>query len=160
MEGAREATRADLPRVAELARVGIAELTETKGGAVWARREARAEPVDDSLGAAIDDPDQLVLAGTVDDVVVGYAAARLEQLRDGAELAILDDLYVEAEAREVAVGEALMNGVLDWARARRCIGVDSLALPGNRATKNFFESFGLVARAIVVHRPLIEGDPP
>ena len=25
---------------------------------------------------------------------------------------------------------------------------------GDRATKNFFETFGLVARGIVVHRPL------
>ena len=35
-----------------------------------------------------------------------------------------------------------------------CFGVDSLALPGDRHTKNFFESFGLVARAIIVHRSL------
>jgi hypothetical protein len=32
--------------------------------------------------------------------------------------------------------------------------VDSLALPGDRHTKNFFEAFGLVARAIVVHKTL------
>ena len=38
------------------------------------------------------------------------------------------------------------------AAAQGCFGVDSLALPGDRHTKNFFESFGLVARAIVVHR--------
>ena len=30
----------------------------------------------------------------------------------------------------------------------------ALAGAGERATKNFFERFGLVARAIVVHRPL------
>jgi hypothetical protein len=32
-----------------------------------------------------------------------------------------------------------------------------MALPGNRATKNFFETFGRTARAIVVHRTL---NPP
>ena len=36
--------------------------------------------------------------------------------------------------------------------------MDSLALPGDRATKNFFETHGLVARAITVHRRLT--DPP
>jgi hypothetical protein len=40
------------------------------------------------------------------------------------------------------------------------IGIDALALPGDRATKNFFETFGLKARAIVVHRSLMATDPP
>jgi hypothetical protein len=47
-----------------------------------------------------------------------------------------------------------MEAVLAWAGERGCVGVDALALPGSRETKNFFESFGLVARAIVVHRDL------
>ena len=153
-EAARAAVADDVGRLAELARAAIEELRVTKGGAVWARRDARPEPVDDSLAAAIADPDQHVVAGTIDDVIVGYAAVRTEVLRDSGRLAVLDDLYVEPEARGVAVGEALMDAVLVWCRDRGCIGVDSLALPGNRATKNFFERFGLVARAIVVHRRL------
>ena len=52
------------------------------------------------------------------------------------------------------LGEALMNAVLGWCRDKGCRGVDSLALPGNRAAKNFFESFGLTARQILVHRSL------
>ncbi|NIR35956.1 MAG: hypothetical protein GWN79_05560 [Actinobacteria bacterium] len=47
-----------------------------------------------------------------------------------------------------------MEAVLDWARTRGCEGIDSLALPGDRHTKNFFETFGLVARALRVHRAL------
>jgi len=47
-----------------------------------------------------------------------------------------------------------MDLVLEWCDARGCRGVDSLALPGERATKNFFERYGLTARAIIVHRPL------
>jgi hypothetical protein len=39
-------------------------------------------------------------------------------------------------------------------RGGGCVGIDALALPGNRQTKNFFESFGFTARAIVVHRRL------
>ena len=52
-----------------------------------------------------------------------------------------------------------MDEILVWCRSQGCIGVDSLALPGNRETKNFFESFGLVARAIVVHRSLGGAEP-
>jgi hypothetical protein len=34
------------------------------------------------------------------------------------------------------------------------VGIDAVALPGMRETKNFFEAAGLVARAIVVHKAL------
>ena len=52
-----------------------------------------------------------------------------------------------------------MNLVLDELRAAGCIGIDSRALPGDRETKNFFESFGLKARLLTVHRSF-DGDPP
>ncbi len=159
MEAARPARRDELPRLAELADAAIAELTATKGGAMWSRREARPEPVAESLAAALDADDQLVLVGTVDDVVIGYAAVRVETLRSGERLGVVDDIYVEPGARAVGVGEAMMDAVLDWCRHQGCIGVDSLALPGNRETKNFFESFGLVARAIIVHRSLRPPEP-
>jgi GNAT superfamily N-acetyltransferase len=154
IEAARPASSDDLPRIAELARAAVAELSSTKGGEVWARREARQEPMDDSLAADLANPDALMLVGTIDDAVIGYAVATIEDLTDGTELARLNDVYVEPEARGVGVGELLLDAVVAWANARRCSGIDSLALPGNRETKNFFESFGLVARAIVVHRPL------
>jgi GNAT superfamily N-acetyltransferase len=95
-----------------------------------------------------------VVAGTLDGTVVGYGLVRVERLDDGTLLGVIDDIYVDPGARAVGIGEALMNHMLDWCRSQGCFGVDSLALPGDRHTKNFFESFGLVARAIIVHRPL------
>ncbi|QGG95278.1 GNAT family N-acetyltransferase [Actinomarinicola tropica] len=154
MESARPARPEDLPRIAELAAAVIEELTPMRGGEIWARQTARSLPVDGELASALDDPDQLLVVGEVDGTTIGYAAVRIERLRDGGALAVLDDLYVEPDARGVGVGEAMMDQVVEWATAQGCIGIDSVALPGNRATKNFFESFGLVARAIVVHRPL------
>jgi GNAT superfamily N-acetyltransferase len=154
IEAARPASSDDLPRIAELARAAIAELRSTKGGEVWARREARKEPIDDLLAADLDSANAFVLVGAIDDAVIGYAVAVIEELSDGSKLARLTDVYVEPEARGVGVGELLLDAVVAWAAERRCAGIDSLALPGNRETKNFFESFGLVARAIVVHRPL------
>jgi GNAT superfamily N-acetyltransferase len=134
--------------------MGIAEHAGERGGPIFVRREARAEPIDASLKAAVADPDQLVLAGTYEDAVVGYAAARVDPLHDGARLAVLTELFVEPEAREVGIGDALMAAVLAWASEHGCVGVDSIALPGDRETKNFFESNGLVARAIIVHKAL------
>jgi GNAT superfamily N-acetyltransferase len=154
IEAARPASSDDLPRIADLARAAIDELRSTKGGEVWARREARKEPIDESLAADLANTDAVVLVGAIDDAVIGYAVAVIEKLADGSELARLTDVYVEPEARGVGVGEMLLDAVVAWATERGCTGIDSLALPGNRETKNFFESFGLVARAIVVHRPL------
>jgi GNAT superfamily N-acetyltransferase len=154
VEGARLATAMDTERLVELARVGIAELSTQKGGIVWQRHAARTEPLDEGLEADLADAATQVLVGTLDDVVVGYAVTTVEALSDETRLAVVRDLYVEPEARGVGVGACLMDAVLAWATDQRCLGVDALALPGSRATKNFFESFGLVARAIVVHRDL------
>ncbi len=154
MEGVRPAGTDDLPRLTALAREVIDELADQKGGIVWRRHAARGEPVEDGLTADLDDPDTLVLVGTIDDSVIGYAVTTIEAVADEGHLAVVRDLYVEPGARGVGVGAAMMDAVLAWAGERGCIGVDALALPGSRATKNFFEGFGLVARAIVVHRSL------
>lgn len=152
MDAARPAAVAEVPRLAELCRSALAELgARERGGRVFVAREARAEPVEAGLQADIVDPDVLVLAGTLDDVVLGYATGRIEGLRDGSSLGIIDELFVEPDARAVGVGEAMMEQLLDWFRQRGCSGVDSTALPGARETKNFFEESGFTARLLVMH---------
>ena len=102
------------------------------------------------------DPADHLVVGTVDEVVVGYGWSRLETLHDGTSLLVVSDLYVDPEARAIGVGEAMMDQLVAHARAAGAIGIDAIALPGDRHTKNFFETFGLTARAIVVHRSLLE----
>ena len=123
---------------------------------MFVAREARAEPMESSFRSDLEDPTACLLAGTLDDVILGYAAVRTETLTDGTTLGRISDLYVEPGGREVGVGEALMDAVLAWCRDRHCAGVDAMALPGDRATKNFFESNGFTARLLVVHRRLDE----
>jgi ribosomal protein S18 acetylase RimI-like enzyme len=154
VEAVRHATHDDIACIAELARAAVAELSATKGGTVWARREGRIEPIEASIHAAISDEDAVSLVGTIDDVVVGYALAAVEMLTDGGRLARLTDIYVDPGAREVGIGELLLDAVLTWATEGGCFGIDSIVLPGNRETKNFFEAAGMVARAIIVHRSL------
>ncbi|HUF32375.1 MAG TPA: GNAT family N-acetyltransferase [Acidimicrobiales bacterium] len=154
MEGARLATRDDVARLADLVVEAIAEQATGRGGPVWSQREARGVPAAASLEEAVADPDRFVVVGTINDVVVGFAAAHVEELRNAELLGVVTDIYTEADARGVGVGEAMINEVLDWCRGRGCSGVDALALPGNRSTKNFFETFGFTARAIIVHRSL------
>jgi GNAT superfamily N-acetyltransferase len=153
-ESVRAATSDDLDELIHLAGAAIAEKREQKGGAVWERRESRHAVLRASLAEAVEAHDHQVVVGLLHGVPVGYGVARVDVLGDGGRLGIIEDLYVDPAAREVGMGEALMDRLLDWCRGQDCFGVDSLALPGDRATKNFFESFGLVARAIVVHKTL------
>jgi GNAT superfamily N-acetyltransferase len=153
-EGSRPAVSADLPRLVELVAQAVEELQAGRGGAVWARREARQAPYEPLLAEQLADPDHRVVVGTLDDLVLGYAVARIERLPDGGLLGVVDDLYTEPGGRALGLGEAMMHDLVAWCSERGCFGIDSLALPGDRHTKNFFEAFGLVARAIVVHRSL------
>jgi GNAT superfamily N-acetyltransferase len=154
VEGARPATENDLPRLVELARAAIAELTPMKGGAVWAAREARPEPIEESLKASLADEHTRVVVGTIDDVPIGYAAVRVEVLHDGSRLGVVDDIFVEEEARQVGVGEAMMGDLVAWCEEQGCAGMDAMALPGHRSTKNFFEESGFTARNLVMHHRL------
>jgi GNAT superfamily N-acetyltransferase len=151
---ARPATADDLPALVTLATAAIEELSPNRGGEVWRRHMARPMPPGDSLREDLADPDAHVVVGAIDGTVIGYGVLRLEHLRDGSTLGVISDLFTLEGARGVSVGEEVMDALIAWATERGCFGVDSLALPGDRHTKNFFESFGLVARAIVVHRSL------
>jgi L-amino acid N-acyltransferase YncA len=95
-----------------------------------------------------------VVVGTIDDVVLGFGVARVELLRSGARLGVVTDLFVETDARGVAVGEELVGALIAFCTERECIGIDALALPGHRATKNFFEQHHFTARMLVMHRRL------
>ena len=151
MEAVRLATEDDVAALAELCRAALAEMEPARGGHIYVRRESRAEPIEVGLSAAVDARDHHVLAGTLDDVVLGYAVGRVEQLRGGEGLGVIEDLYVDPEGRGVGLGEALIEALLQWFEERRVAGVDAVALPGDRATKNFFETAGFSARLLVMH---------
>lgn len=146
-EAARPALVDDLPVLGELHRLATEELREQRGGALWARQTGRDAP----LVLDLADPGSGAWIGAIDDEPVGYALAHVEPI-DGGTLAVLTDVFVLPGARGVGVGEALLDAAMAWAEAQGCAGIDSIALPGMRESKNFFETAGMVARAIAVHR--------
>jgi len=154
MEGSRPASAEDLPRIAELAELARDELVPMKGGALWSAREAVAEPFEDAYRAFIDRDDALVVVGTVDETVIGFGVLTLERLRTGETLGVISDLFVEPGARGIGVGEEMADDLVAFCVAHGCTGIDALALPGHRTTKNFFEGSGFTARALVMHRAL------
>ena len=127
----------------------IEELRPTRGGDIYFARDARAGDPPTGPG---------VWVGTIDDVVVGFTACHVEDLRDGRRLGVIDEIFVEEEARSVGVAEAMVLAAVEWFSSEGCAGIDAHALPGARATKNFFEENGFTARLLVMHKRL--GDEP
>lgn len=159
MEACRPATPGDVATIATLARDMLAELIALRGGPLLAVREARPEPLEAAYTDLLAREDARVVVGTIDEVVVGFGVIEVEHLRSGDRLGVITDLYVEPDARAVGVGEAIIDALVAFCRSRGCLGVDARALPGHRATKNFFEARGFTARALVMHHRLVEGDP-
>lgn len=155
-ETARSARPEDIEQLVSIAVDHARSIVDERGADLMLRRELAytAEELDSLLSEAMDDDGSDLVAGLYHGVPFGYGLVRYEKLSDGSSLARLDQLLVDPDARKVGVGEAIMNLVLDLARDRGCFGVDSRALPGDRETKNFFESFGLKARQLIVHLTL------
>lgn len=162
MEEVRVATEDDLDELVRLAEGARAELGEERGGPMWQLLHGRPDPLPATLVADLSEAASaagVVLVGLWAGAPAGYAAAHREQLGDGTAIAVVSDVYVEPGFRGVGLGDALMTELLGWAVDHGCRGIDALALPGMRQSKNFFERFGLTARAILVHRDLVARPP-
>ena len=157
-EAVRPATPDDLPAIVGLVEALRAELTPMRGGRIWSVREARWGNPGEVYGALLNDAATRVVAGTLDDVVVGFGVVTIEVLADGGKLGVVTELFVDPEGRAVGVGEAMLGAMVAFCSREGCVGVDALALPGHRAAKNFFEESGFTARAIVMHHALENGD--
>ena len=112
-ESARTAVPADVAAVVPHVAAAGDEKRQQKGGPLWFRRERRWGDPEPELLAALGADDHEVAVGTIDDVVVGYGLVRAERLRDGSLLGVIDDIYVDPEARSVGVGEAVMDHLID-----------------------------------------------
>jgi GNAT superfamily N-acetyltransferase len=75
-------------------------------------------------------------------------------LVQGQRIATVVRVFVTAPARQVGIGDALINASKDAARQRGCVRIDALSLPGDRETKNLYERNGLTARLIVAANDL------
>jgi GNAT superfamily N-acetyltransferase len=80
---------------------------------------------------------------------VGYACLEIDGDR-----AIITELFVEPPARSAGVGHLLIDALLTRSGAAGCMTIDASALPGDRATKNFFEAHAMTARLLIVSRRL------
>ncbi|MBC8364468.1 MAG: GNAT family N-acetyltransferase [Actinobacteria bacterium] len=152
MESARLATPEDRKALGNLADRARLEMGEKRGGDILDRLDVDRDLPAGSIDRVLDRPGGVVVVGCIDDTPVGFGTMLVDAAADARPHAVVEQIYVDPGGRAVGVGEAMINLLIVEATALGAIGIESVALPGDRATKNFFESQGMVARAIIVHR--------
>lgn len=95
-----------------------------------------------------------LMVGEYDGVVVGLLAVSAAAGPKGLTNGLIECCYVETGARGVGVGTTLMEAAVDWCTESGCAGVDALALPGDRTTKQRLEAAGFSARLLTLNRRL------
>lgn len=159
---ARPAAAEDLLQLEELRQHLLAGLDDRRGGPALAACLLGGEPLDRRLARARSDT-ACLFAGTIDGLVVGMAGATCAPGRRGASgerTVALDLLYVAPPARRVGIATELLTALSRWGTARGCTDLDAPALPGDRALKSLFESYGLRARLLMLSGPLRSPEEP
>jgi len=149
---ARIAAEDDVPSLARLYRV--LELEMTALHRMWSLADGLEEPIESSFLHLINDPEAIVAIGEIDTYPFGFVVARVEEMlpqAGGEQVGSIRLVFVEQEAREVALGETMRDYVMDLLRQRGISKFDAHVLPGHRLAKNFFEAGGFSARSIVMH---------
>jgi GNAT superfamily N-acetyltransferase len=160
MEEVRPAGPDDLARCGSLVAAAREEAAGQRGGPqllAGCDRTGALPTAEPDLAAWLSERGGRVLfVGTFEGAVVGVGAGHVEPGRgpDDDPLGVVDCCYVEAGARGVGVGSALAGELVRWFTDRGCAGVDAAALPGDRSTKQLYESAGLSARLLILHRRL------
>lgn len=149
---ARDATPEDIPVVEELYRSLEDEMTALHP--MWRIANGLDEPVAKTLMETLDDPETILLIGTIDDYPFGFLLAKEEEMlmqAQGEKIGSIRFIFVDHEAREVGVGELMRERVMELLRKRGITKFDAHVLPGHRLVKNFFEAGGFSARTIIMH---------
>ena len=151
IERVRAAAVGDAAVLAWLDGEARAHLADRRGGPEWLAEVSAWNELDAARFVGTDEC--CVLVAELDDVPVGYAAA----VCIGA-VCRVERLYVDPQARELGLGEEMLDQLMDFAARTGVERIESTALPGDRETKNLFERFGMKARLLVVSRRLTEPD--
>jgi ribosomal protein S18 acetylase RimI-like enzyme len=149
---ARRATANDIATLVRL--YGPARDEQAALREAWPIADGLAEPIDAAFAAILDDDESALFVGTIDEVVFGFIWAKLEDLlpqAEGERIGVINLVYVEEEARMVAIGEAMLDQALGWLRGIGITKFDAIVSPGHRLAKNFFESAGFKARRITMY---------
>lgn len=143
----RLGTADDIPALEWLQGHARNALIDVRGGNL---RLAECAPVTD-WPVLFADPNAVVLVGELAGVVLGFL---IMLLRSDIDRAVVTYAFVEEGARELGLGGTMVEQAIEIARRRGVSGIEAVALPGDRETKNLYERAGLTARKITVYKSL------
>lgn len=121
---------------------------------------AGAQKYDEAaLKRLLSDPNRPIIAGVVEDKMVGYAFCILQEIKNDPVLCdrktlYIDDLCVDEKVRGGGVAKAIYQGVLDYAREIGCDAVTLNVWCGNDRAMHFYEKCGLKPQKIGMELPL------
>ena len=121
---------------------------------------AGAQKYDEAaLKRLLSDPDRPIIAGVVEDKMVGYAFCILQEIKNDPVLCdrktlYIDDLCVDETVRGGGVAKAIYQGVLDYARSIGCDAVTLNVWCGNDRALHFYEKCGFKPQKIGMELPL------
>jgi len=144
----RHAMHNDLAVIVELDTTAREAVASQRGGRNWLVEHAPANLLH---------ADELIdhsWVGTVDEHVVGFLRCTFEDVPQHGLVCSVERVFVDEHARELGFGDALLQHAIDHATNLGCVAIEGNALPGDRETKNLYERAGIVARKIIVSRPL------
>lgn len=144
----RPATLEDVAALVALEREARESMEQQRGGE---RRLAEVPSLGENWAVWLQRDHSAVVLAEVDGVPLGWLWVTGP---DDMGVAVVNSVYVAEGARELGLGDDMVDWAVRWARHHRAVSLDSWALPGDRDTKNLFERNGLTARLITVSRSL------
>jgi GNAT superfamily N-acetyltransferase len=156
VDAVRPATADDASRLRELSGQLLTGVLAQRGGPLLFDSDptvADGTGLADRLVGAVETAGCVVLVGTLEGVVAGFACAHVVERAGGGRRGVLDACYVEPDGRGVGLGQRLLDAALSWFDELDVEGIDGTALPGDRHAKNFFEAAGFKARMLTMYRP-------
>lgn len=127
-----------------------AQLSRFRGGE---RLGQELSAADDKWDERIDSDYWLVFVTGFDKETLGYLCARLAT---STGVPLIEAVYVTVDARQLGLGDGMVNAAIEACRQKGVGAIDAYALPGDRETKNLFERSGLTARLLIASKNLAQ----
>lgn len=111
-------------------------------------------PVELARKIALSGEDSFTYTVTLNNVLSGLIWAKIMMNEFGDRVCYVPVFAVLKDARRHGVGRELFSALEDWVATKDVSAIEFTTLPGDRHTKNFCESNGLIARSLKMHKAI------
>ncbi len=152
-EGARLANEYDFLEFNNLFTSGRREIEDRKGSELWVKLESLGNSASEIFKEYLSNERKALIVGEYCDYPLGFMLVEIVNINQ-EKAANIQEVFVDMEARDVGLGEVIMDHAIEWSRSKGASVLLGRAFPGDRATKNYFERFHITARLIEVSKKI------